>query len=76
MAHVEIEKSTYSIRAVLFGDDGYVQDIVESADPAVLAEELTERGWRGTGLRIFWKDIALDEGALSLTEELEIVNLS
>jgi len=72
-AHVQIEATTHALRAILWGDDGSIQDIVESDDAEVMSMTLTERGWRGTGLRIFYKDTALDEGELSFTEELESI---
>ena len=72
-ARIQIEKATHALRAVMYGDDGCIQDIIESDDPQTLAEILFDRGWRGTGLPMFWQEVELDAGELSLTEELEIV---
>ena len=72
-ARIQIERASHALRAVMFGDDGCIQDIIESDDPETLAEVLSDRGWRGTGFQIFYDEVELDAGESSLTEELEII---
>ncbi|MCA1800249.1 MAG: hypothetical protein LC650_03055 [Actinobacteria bacterium] len=75
-ARIQIERATHALRAVMYGDDDCIQDIIETDDPDAMAEILFDRGWRGTGFQMFWQEVELDVGELSLTEELEIAWLS
>jgi len=64
------------IRASIINEKEMIDDIIEHADAVGMADDLMERGLAGTGVRIFAGEVELDVGELSLSEDLEIVQLN